>query len=157
MPDRAAAHRGSVGVGQPEQLGQQQGFALLDGEVGDHRGHFDEVLESARVAVAVAHLLGVGTRSGARPRLDVANVIDHHAPRDGQQPGAGGGASGESFDRPDCPQEGFLGQIIGAGRIGQVRDETPHVFLSGLDECLKSSLVPARGCQGEFGNGLVVA
>nr|VTO95598.1 hypothetical protein BIN_B_01079 [Mycobacterium riyadhense] len=46
-------HRCGVGVGQAEDLGKQQSFPLVRGEVGDHRGHLGELFESARMTVTV--------------------------------------------------------------------------------------------------------
>src|ERR1700758_5306239 len=154
---RATADRCGVGVGEPQQLGEQQGFPLFGGEAGDHRRHFNEVFESAGVATAVEHVFRIGGGGGARPRLGLADVIGHNAARDGQQPGSGGGASGKPFDGADCPQVSLLSQIIRGARIGQIGDKAPHVLLSGFDERLERSRIPACSCQSEFGNGLVVA
>src|SRR5579875_1138577 len=84
-------------------------------------------------------------------------MIGDDATRDGQQPGSGARASGESPNGADRPQKGFLGQVVGAGHVRQIGDESPHVLLSGFDELLQGPGVAVGGCERQRGNGLVVA
>ena len=74
-------------------------------------------------------------------------AVDHHPAGDGQQPGAGAGAAGESRQAGEGTQERLLGQVVGAVRVAaQVGHESPDVSVGGADEAFDGvGIAASRG------------
>ena len=91
------------------------------------------------------HVLGLDLQA----RLRAGDADDRPLPHphavaedhDLVQPGAQGGAAGEPVQRPERPQVGLLGEVVGDVLSAEVGEETPHVFLSGLDEVGEGSAI----------------
>ena len=61
-----------------------------------------------------------------------------------------------SAERPDRPEKRFLGQVVGAGRIGEIGDQPPHIALRGLDELRERGAVTPTGGFGEMSNLVII-
>ena len=80
-----------------------------------------------------------------------AQVVGAGPPGDAEQPGTRAGPALEAGQRPERPQVGLLGQIVGAVRVDQGGGEAPHLGLGGPDERGLGGRVAVAGGQRPLG------
>ena len=148
---------GCFGVGEAQDLGQDQCFAAFRVQSVKQDTDFYDVLDPAAAAPLPKCIVEVSYMCGAGPAGVVADLVDDHATGDRQQPGPGRRTAREARQGTDRPQKRFLGKVVGAGRIGEVGDRPPHVALGGLDELRQCGPVALSGGFGEVSNLVIVA
>lgn len=151
------AHFGGFGVGQPENLSEDKGFTTFRRDPVEHELEFDEVFEPGlvtrdRVVALLGNRFPIGAPGNTRPHGGCADLVDDDPARDGQQPCPRRGPAGELPQAGESPQVGLLREVVGAGGVGQVRDEPPHVGLRTahpLGQCTAVALARGDGQRGE--------
>jgi len=154
--DGTPADPGCFGVGEAQDLGEDQGFAAFPVQSVKQDTDFHYVLDPAAATALSKCVVQVGRVRGTGPARVVADLVDDDATSDRQQPSPSGGSACEARQGTDRPHERFLGQVVGAGRIGEVGDRPPNIALCGLDELRERGAVTQTGGFGEVSNLVVV-
>lgn len=136
-PHRAAAHRRRLLVGELEELGQDEGDAPVGLQV-------EEQLACRNSAGrVVGRREGVGDRREARVEpvaaVAAAQLVHAHATRDREDPRAPARVPAEPWQRPRCPQEGLLRQIVRGRAAGERCAEAPDRRIARLNELLPAA------------------
>ena len=152
----ASAHLGRLRIGQSQHLREDQRVATVGLQTIQQHPDLDDVLESRRGRGGAEQSLQVDLAGRSGPGLVAADLVDDHAAGDREQPGSCRGSAGEPGQRAQRPQEGLLGEVVGAARVGQEGDGAPDVFFGGPDELLERTAIAAPGRQRQSGHPVAV-
>lgn len=149
-PDRAADRLGGVGVGEAQQLGEDEGLAPVGIELLEQRLQGD-------LALVVGSHRRHRRKGLAAPSLPGSDVVGHHPAHNGEEPGTHRSVPTEGTERMQHPDEAVLGQVVGTVDVTEMGTQPPHVTLGGADELLDRPRIPAvaRG-QREDGQRVVL-
>ncbi len=159
VPTGQPAASAALLVGEPHHLGEHEGLAARRVQVAQGVEDRDRLVESGEMARLgpLRRALPVGGVGGPGAYGGRAVAVDDDAPGDGEEPGAGAGASGEAGEAAHGPYVGLLGEVVGAGDVGaEVGDEPPDVLVGRPDEAVGGLPVAATGGQGPVGDLPVV-
>jgi predicted anti-sigma-YlaC factor YlaD len=140
--DRATDDVRGVGVGQAEQLGEHERFALVERQAGQQLAGLDRA-----VRVWGWQQWWFRTRTGAAP-CSFPDVFEAHVAGDAEDPGVHRAAL-PTVEVGDDAQQGLLGQVVGLVQAGEVGAEPPHVGLDRPHERVERLAVAGLRRRGE--------
>ncbi len=157
--NRSNPYAGDLGrllIGIAQHLGKDERFAAVGREGVDKRTRVDPLAPRRGFFRRRTHRVFVLGGRLSRPGHIVANIIHPHAPSQREQPRARGGPRRKPRQGADDAEIGLLSEIVSPLGPAQVRQQTPHIILGGLNKLRQCRAVAATGPKGKVGDAGVV-